>query len=206
ISQETVTTITADEIENIVGIFKSKKQVEEFLFEVAKQHRLCHKLLGIEKTKTACFPYRLAQCKGACINKELPVAYNMRFIMAFSEKKIKPWPFNGPIAIGEENSENGKKEMFVIDKWCFLGSIQEGIDNSSSWLSFADASAEARPVQDLTTQDYIFDLDMYKILSSYLLKKENYKYVKQLGYNKFEEKQNSDNYFFKSEYTTTLWE
>ncbi|HSW87713.1 MAG TPA: exonuclease domain-containing protein [Candidatus Saccharimonadales bacterium] len=171
ISQETVTTITADEIENIVGIFKSKKQVEEFLFEVAKQHRLCHKLLGIEKTKTACFPYRLAQCKGACINKELPLAYNMRFIMAFSEKKIKPWPFNGPIAIGEENSENGKKEMFVIDKWCFLGSYTKEEDI----ITRNEETGQSH-------SDYTFDLDMYKILSSYLLKKENYKYVKQLNY------------------------
>lgn len=168
VSQETVTTITADEIENIVGIFKSKKQTEEFLFETAKRHMLCHKLLRIEKTKSTCFPYRLGLCKGACLNKELAIAYNMRFTMAFSEKKIKRWPFDGPIAIEEMNIENGKQELFVIDKWCFLGSIKD-FQNLSSWL-----------VQDLITQDYIFDLDMYKILHSYLLKKENYKYVKQL--------------------------
>ncbi|HSW97454.1 MAG TPA: exonuclease domain-containing protein [Candidatus Saccharimonadales bacterium] len=165
VTQEIVTKITADEIENIVGIFKSKKQIETFLFEIAKQKKLCHKLLGIEKTKSACFPYRLGQCNGACINKELPLSYNMRFIMAISEKKIKSWPFNGPIAIGEENVENGKKEMFVVDKWCYLGSYD----------------ASSYPSLNFNKQEYIFDVDMYKILYSYLLKKENYKYVKQLS-------------------------
>lgn len=168
IAMETATEITSEEITDIVGIFTSKKQAEEFLFETAKQHNLCHKLLGIEKTKAACFPYRLSQCKGACINKELPIAYNMRAIIAFSEKKIKQWPFKGPIVIEEENGETKQKEKFIIDKWCYIGSYKEEDDVIAS--------------ESLQSQkEYLFDNDFYKILSRYLLDKKNYKYVKQLN-------------------------
>lgn len=175
VSMEPVTEIAIEEIPDIVGIFTSKKQAEEFLFATAKQHTLCHKLLGIEKTTSACFPYRLGQCKGACMHKELPIAYNMRAIMAFSEKKIKKWPFNGAIVIEEENGETKQKEKFIIDKWCYLGSYTKRGEIEDTIIQ-----TEYSQTQDMIQQDYQFDLDLYKILTQYLLKKENYKYVKVL--------------------------
>ena len=176
VSLETVTTIMANEIESILGVFKSKKTAEEFLFAIAKEHILCHKLLGIEKTKTSCFPYRLGACKGACVQKELPIAYNMRFTLAFSEKRIKRWPFQGPIAIREEDLETKKKELFIIDNWCYLGDGEE----ESTWEVAYSKKQSLRTTTRTLCANYIFDVDLYTILKRYLLQKGNYKYVKVL--------------------------
>ncbi len=162
---ETVDAISPDEMKEIIGIFRSKKQAEDFLFTTAKQYNLCHKLLNIEKTKTGCFMYRLGECQGACLKKELHLRYNMRFIQAFSHNKIKPWPFNGPIMIEESDDKQQLTEIFLIDKWCYLGSYKkdEGI------------------TEDILHQEYVFDLDLYKILKRYLLTEGNYKYIKELN-------------------------
>lgn len=161
-----VTTVDANEIEineleNIIGIYKSTKQLTDFLFRIAKEHGLCHRLLNIEKTKAACFAYHLGQCKGACIKQEHPLKYNLRFDEAFYKHKIKPWPFNGPIIIKERGVT---KEHFIIDKWCFLGSLKRETD-----------------AFDNAIKEYAFDYDTYKILIRYLRSETNIKRVNELG-------------------------
>lgn len=151
INQETVSQIQIKDLDNILGIFKSKKQIKEYLLEVAKEHKLCHKLLGLEKTKKSCFPYKLGECLGACLQKEKPLIYNLRFITAFTKKKLRKWPFSGPILIKEKNDEN-QEEYFLMDKWCLLGNI-------------SNIDSVEKPVLN---NEYIFDYDIYKILSGYL--------------------------------------
>jgi len=52
--------------------------------------------------------------------------------------------------------KNEKEEIFIIDKWCVLGSLK---DNSES-------------LEDMKS-DYSFDVDTYKILSRYLTNNKN---------------------------------
>jgi len=123
---EPVTTITPDDLPNLLGVFKSKKQAKTFLAEIAKEHKLCERLLGLEsaswRSKGECFAYRLNRCNGACSNKENPLVYNMRSLMAFSKSKIQAWPFKEQIVI-EEQALNGTKDYFLINNWCYLGKI-----------------------------------------------------------------------------------
>ncbi len=140
------------ELEDILGICKSRKQAKTLLRTLSKKYSLCDKLLGLEKTATECFSYRLGWCKGACIEKENVLSYSMRFIMAFSKQKIKSWPFKGPIIIKEENPIEDTREAFLIDKWCYLGTF--------------DSKNETYDVIDLKRDG--FDVDTYKILTSYL--------------------------------------
>lgn len=155
--------INITDVEQIIGVFRSQKQVKDFLHAVAKKHKLCPKLLGLEKTKSYCFYYQLGYCNGACQNEETNLKYNLRFDEAFYTHKIRPWRFEGPIIIMEEKESlssspddisnlGGAREAFVIDKWCLLGSIksEEDIDNLS--------------------KEYVFDYDTYKIVSRYILK------------------------------------
>jgi DNA polymerase-3 subunit epsilon len=114
--------IPVESLDSIMGIFRSKRQVKNFLIQLTQTHQLCEKLLGIEKASTACFGYRLGRCNGACIQEEKPLKYNLRFTEAFSKNKLKPWPFKGPVVIEEKNQINEKNEAIVIDKWCYLGS------------------------------------------------------------------------------------
>ncbi len=139
------------EIRDILGIFRSDKDAKEFLYMTAKDYSLCPKLLGLEKTSTACFYHRLGYCPGACEQKEPSVRYNMRMTTAFTASKLMHWPFTGPVAI-EEKSPDGITEYTVIDNWCYLGSIR--IDQEGN--------------RDESHTPLGFDLDTYKILRSFL--------------------------------------
>lgn len=150
--------ITADDLGSILAIVKSKKQASTLLRDLAKGYKLCPKLLGIEQTKSSCFSYRLNWCKGACLGKEPPLTYNLRMITAFSEYKIKKWPFDGPILIKEENVLDEKASGYLFDNWCYLG------------------NCDGEYVCD-TANEYIFDTDMYKILVQFLKHPKNYKKI-----------------------------
>ncbi len=143
ISLEEVSVIRPADVANIVAVFRSLGQAKRYLAQLATDHKLCKKLLSLEKAKTACFGYQLDVCAGACIGKELPARYNIRFIEAFGKTKIKQWPFNGAIAIYEG------KTAHVVFHWCYLGTI-----NNDS---------------DAISNKYEFDYDTYRILSRYLL-------------------------------------
>lgn len=143
--------IPIGELSNILGIFKSKKDLKSFLIALAKEYKLCPKLLGIEKGGKNCFNYHLKLCNGACSGSEMILKYNLRFDEAFYRTKIKDWPFKGPVGIKEKS---GKEEIFIVDKWCVLGTLK----------------SEADKMEDLQ-RDYFFDTDTYKILSRYLKSK-----------------------------------
>ncbi len=149
---EPITVIKPTDLETFIGFFKSRKQAKTYLAEVTKQYSLCEKLLELEKTKGACFAYRLGKCKGACVGKEKAIVYNLRCLTAFSQTKIMPWPFPEAIII-EENELGGSHEYFVIDNWCLLGNIK--IDNEGNKKSNID-------------ENVTFDLDLYQIFKSYL--------------------------------------
>ncbi len=151
---EELTDINPDETRNIIATCKSKLQAKEYLHFLKEEYGLCEKLLGLEKTKTSCFSYRLGNCKGACIGKENPLVYNARCIIAFSKNKIKPWPFDGPIIVTEENEFEKTKDKFWVDKWCLLGK------------KTSDEFSEG----EFSLRDYRFDMDTYKILLSFLSK------------------------------------
>lgn len=171
IKMEALHAIAVDDLDSFLGFFRSKKQAKEFLSDMCKEYGLCEKLLGLEKTPTACFGYRLDTCKGACVGDEKPLFYNLRFTTAFYKTKIKPWPFTGPVLIEEKNELTGTIENFLVDKWCYLGSVKTtALDTSTVQVE----------------NEYVFDLDMYKILLRFLYKSENMKKVRVLKHNELQ--------------------
>ncbi len=149
-------------LDQIYGTFRNLKTAKQFLIHLAREYELCEKLLGVDSTNQACFGYRLGRCKGACVNKENPAKYNLRFIEAFLNKKIRPWPFESPIVIEEKDILGKKSEGFLIDKWCYLGSVK--------------ANGELRDGK--LENQVVFDVDTYKILLSYLASNKNQKNIK----------------------------
>ncbi len=142
--------IDIDKIDKIINVFKSKKQIESFLSEIAKQYKLCPKLLKLTKTEGPCIYTQLEWCKGACENKENPFFYNARFIEAFGKYKFQKWPFEGPIIVKEKNKN--KEESLIINKWCIIKKISVDLENNI----------------DEKESNLKFDLDVYKIIHSYL--------------------------------------
>lgn len=156
VEQDILQNVDINNLDNIIGVFKSKKELKTFLYQLIEEHTLCPKIMGIEKTDSYCFSYHLKKCNGACKNEENPLKYNIRFIEAFSHSKIKPWPFVGPIVIKEEGES---KEYFIFDKWCFLGNFDD---------------------ENIGKSEYHFDYDTYKILKRFLSKETNLRKVKTL--------------------------
>lgn len=162
---EPITVISPNNLENFLGFFRSRRQAKAFLADKAKEHRLCEKYLGLEKTSTGCFAYRLGRCKGACVKNEKSEIYNLRLETAMLGTKILPWPFTGSIIIEEEGID-GKKEYFVIDNWCYVGNVS------------VDAEGN---MKDDRIQDVTFDLDMYKILRQFIRNQSNKKKIRTTG-------------------------
>ena len=148
--------IDVENLDTIIGIFRSKKAALSFLLNKCKEHMLCERYLGLENTKSACFSYRLGKCKGACSGKEIPVMYNFRFSQAFFGSRLQRWPYSTPVVVKELSSEADKSEAFVLDKWCYLGSIKE--------------NGQARDIE--VKKELEFDLDTYKILQSFIKHKK----------------------------------
>lgn len=153
--------IEINDMENILAIFKSEKQLKDSLYSLAKEYNLCPKLLNLQKCTTACFYYHLKLCQGACIGGESAIKYNMRFNAAFTKYKIKTWPFPGPVIIRESQE---LEENFLIDRWCFLGTIKDESD-----------------LYENIENEYLFDYDTYIILKRFLSDPKNLKKVKLLN-------------------------
>lgn len=153
--------IESTQIENVLGVFRTLKQTKEYLYTVAKEYKLCPKILGIEKGRGACFYSYLNLCMGACNNLEATLKYNLRFEEGFYKRKVRPWRFDSPILIKEEGD---MAESHLIDKWCYLGSLKSENDN----------------IEDLQ-REYRFDYDTYKILSRFIMDPKNEKKIKVLN-------------------------
>jgi DNA polymerase-3 subunit epsilon len=134
--------------ENLYGLFYSKREAHSYLKAVAKKHRLCEALLGLEKRIEGkpCFGFQVNQCNGSCIGMSPINHHNLQLRSIFESYRVQVWPYKGPIAISEGNS------MLVIDKWCYLGTaINE--DELSELASSGGIE---------------FDLDIYKIIKKAL--------------------------------------
>lgn len=158
---EVADSLDMEDSENILGIFRSKKQVKDFLAGQVKEHSLCPRLLGLEKTKGPCFSSKLGICHGACTKKEKPIKYNLRFYEAFAKTKIKSWPFNSPVTIRETDMFNGRRDEFVVSNWKIL-----------EVRSLREETMEVKDVSDTP-----FDLDTYRILTKFLTNPDNARYI-----------------------------
>jgi DNA polymerase III subunit epsilon len=141
----------------VLGLFKHRTQAMEYLSETARTYRLCPKLLKLEQPKRYCFSYHLGRCDGACMGEGDPAAYNARLDKAFEARRVKAWPFEGPIVVEEKSPLADSREYFLLDNWCLLGSRKSDVTGMRSW----------------TEGHHRFDYDSYKILYAYLADPRN---------------------------------
>ncbi len=110
--------------EHLYGPFKTTKEAKRTLTELAKEHHLCHSLLGLEQVKAGkpCFAHQLQQCKGACVGKEPMSFHSARLMAALGRHRLSPWPFAGPAWLREGD------DVHLIDHWRHLGTAQSEAD------------------------------------------------------------------------------
>ena len=139
---------------SIEGVFRTTAQGKKAIREAAKEYQLCTKLLSVEPGPGPCFSYQLGTCLGACVGKEDARAYNQRFDAAFEKRRIRSWPFRGPVMLPEDpTAEEGT--VYVIDQW----RIRKILSYTTDGYDEEDVASD-------------FDYDSYKILSAHLLRKD----------------------------------
>jgi DNA polymerase-3 subunit epsilon len=148
-----LTKILPQDIPNIYGIFKQKRQALEKLSSLVKELGLCAKLLNLEKTKSACFQHQLKVCQGACVNKIDVKEYNDKLLLALEASRLQAWPYPGPIILEEKNKASNKNLYYLVNQWCYI----------------AHSSSRAF-LEKMQLDDYVyeFELDVYRILLKHM--------------------------------------
>ncbi|SEO63051.1 3'-5' exonuclease family protein [Nitrosovibrio sp. Nv6] len=155
-----VNIVTRDEIcpevfEHLYGLFRSKKAATEALSAIARDNRLCPRVIGIESGKGACFAHQLKRCDGVCAGKEKPELHYLRLRQALGPFRLKTWPYGGRIGIREHDEASNRTEVHVFESWCHLATV-----------------GDERGLEDvLETRSMLgFDPDTYKLLQRCLKK------------------------------------
>ncbi len=113
-------TIPAQEVDQGIIMFPTKRKAKDFLFEIANKAKLCKKVLGLEQGDGPCLAYGMHKCHGACVGEESFALHNKRFHQCFVAKQLSPWPFPGAITIKESDEDPTEGDMFVINHWCII--------------------------------------------------------------------------------------
>lgn len=151
--------VFADDIDfgrtaDLYGLFRSAREARKALLSLAASHKLCQAVLGVETVTSPkgspCAGVKAGTCREACTGKEPPMQHNTRLISALARVKVKNWPFPAPVAVVETDEVTGESAEHVFDRWCYLG------------------TRSSQPA--LVSQHPVFDLDIYKLLDSYLRK------------------------------------
>ena len=137
--------IAIGQVDGLYGLFGSRHSAQDKLRELAKEHSLCHDLLGLEKlSKRGCFGLQVKTCQGACVGQEARTDHDNRLQSALLDLKVHVWPYPGAIDLVESQGDWVQKHR--IQDWRYLG----------TWCSRTQSTqVHANPS---------FDLDSYKIL------------------------------------------
>ena len=139
--------------DRILGIFRSRKQAKDFLHDAAREHHLCPRLLGLERASGTCFYRQIGQCRGACDGSEPAGLYNARLAGVFASRRIKTWPYPGPVVLEERARDRNQGHLFLLDQWRLIRAMAY---NDEGMSTFLDVPAS-------------FDYDSYQILVRHLL-------------------------------------
>lgn len=144
------------DLTKVYGLYETRTKAKKQIELLTRVFQLCPKLMGIEKTKGACFSYSLGKCKGACVGKESPDLYNRRFEIALEKNKVDTWPYEYAVAVPLDQENNG----VVINNWMIQGFYSAG------------------DITSLESLDVNFDVDEYKIIRRFL--RENIRNIVQV--------------------------
>jgi DNA polymerase-3 subunit epsilon len=137
------------------GPFPAKTRAKALLQSLAAEFELCWKALGVQQTEGACFARQLHRCRGACVGEESMLQHNLRLLDALGDHRFPAWPWDGPIAIKEKHPDHGWERLYLVNRWCHLGTAA----NEAELWSLLESSR---------TSETEFDPDVYKLLVKHL--------------------------------------
>lgn len=143
--------------------WRSERDARRALENLAREHRWCFKVLGLECGAGSCFGLQVGRCNGACVGKEPAAVHLARVKMALISHRLESWPHTGPMFVREGAGE--RVQYHVIDGWQHLGTVERGGDESE-----ADELRRLR----VRARRGTFDIDCYRILTR-LLREPRYR-------------------------------
>lgn len=136
---------------DVFGLYRSARQARTALTNLARDARLCLRVLGLEgEGDGSCFGRQLGRCEGACVGTEPLARHALRAKLALAPLKLRRWPYDGAIVV-EERSAQDVLHWHVIDGWQYLGTVVPGHDEPA-----------------LAAPRAGFDADVYRILVRHL--------------------------------------
>jgi DNA polymerase-3 subunit epsilon len=140
---------------NAFGTYRAERDARHALESLAREHRWCFKLLGLESGPGSCVGLHMGRCNGACVGKESARVHLARVKLGLMAQRLKPWPHEGPMLLREGVGE--RTEYHVIDGWQYLGTFDGDALN---------AQAERDWRRELARTD--FDIETYRIITRVL--------------------------------------
>ncbi len=152
--------------DTVCGAFRSKREIDNALRQLAELYRLCPVRLGIEPgTGGACLAHQMRRCAGVCAGRETPAEHDARLAQAIAGLRIRAWPWPGAVGIPEFDETSGRSALHVVDQWCLLGTVED-----EATLA---ALLDSRPAR-------AFELDTYRILERWLARENHLARVRPL--------------------------
>ena len=112
------------------GPFASRASMRRWMTDLATEHRLCLKTMGLEGRRNACndgapcFNRQLRRCRGACVGAEPDDEHAARLKEVTLPWLLPRWPYPNALALVERNAQRFQEQWHVFDHWCWLGTVK----------------------------------------------------------------------------------
>jgi DNA polymerase-3 subunit epsilon len=139
------------------GLYRTPRQAKNALITLARDNKLCLRVLGLESGDGSCFAYQVGRCAGACVGAESSLKHALRLKLLLASVKLRSWPYSGSIAI-EESSALGLRHWHIVEGWQYRGTVvaDDGDGRDIDSIAGVDAGRAG------------FDADVYRILCRHL--------------------------------------
>ncbi|MBA4693770.1 MAG: GIY-YIG nuclease family protein [Congregibacter sp.] len=137
------------------GLFANKHRITTTIQNLARDHALCLRMMGLDKGKGPCFQHQLKRCDGACVGQESAESHNARLLDHLDRQRIAAWPFDGPLLLAEHTIHpvdyQPERQFHLVDQWAWHGCF-DSEDDANRALTNPTAIA--------------FDRDAYRLIYS----------------------------------------
>jgi DNA polymerase-3 subunit epsilon len=143
------------------GTYRCERDAKKALEGLAREHRWCFKVLGLESGPGSCFGHQVGRCAGVCVGKEPRALHLARVKVRMLPLRLVPWPHAGPMMVREGAGE--RAQFHVIDGWQHLATLDNDVGGAADFQRVTQRARRSG-----------FDLDSYRILTR-LLREPRYR-------------------------------
>lgn len=141
------------------GLFANKHRINTTIQNLARDHALCLRVMGLDRGQGACFQHQLGRCDGACAGKESVASHNARLLEHLDRQRIAAWPFEGPILLAEETirpiDDQPTQQYHLVDQWAWHGCFNSPHEATEALMKSSSVA---------------FDRDAYRLIYSALFR------------------------------------